>query len=53
VKRAVEAVGWADTALIKAGLTLRGLPAGPTRVALDEPTTTQLDTLRAAVEDLT
>jgi 4-hydroxy-tetrahydrodipicolinate synthase len=53
VKRAVEAVGGADIALIKAGLTLRGLPAGPTRVALDEPTTTQLDTLRAAVEDLT
>jgi hypothetical protein len=39
--------------LIKAGLALRGLPAGPARVALDEPSPTQLDTLRAAIEDVT
>ena len=53
VKRAVEAVGGADIALIKAGLALRGLPAGPARVALDPPSPAQLDTLRAAVEELT
>jgi 4-hydroxy-tetrahydrodipicolinate synthase len=53
VKRAVEAVGGADIALIKAGLTLRGLPAGPVRVALDQPSPSQLDTLRSAIEDLT
>ncbi len=53
VKQAVDAVGGADIALLKAGLALQGLPAGPTRVALDEPTPAQLETLRAAVQDLT
>lgn len=53
VKRAVEAVAGADVALIKAGLALRGLPAGPPRVALDPPSPAQLDTLRAAIEELT
>lgn len=52
VKRAVEAVGGADIGLIKAGLDLQGVPAGPPRVALDPPSTAQLDTLRAAVEEL-
>jgi 4-hydroxy-tetrahydrodipicolinate synthase len=53
VKRAVEAVAGADIALIKAGLALRGLPAGPPRVALDPPSPAQLDTLRTAIEELT
>jgi len=52
VKQAVDAVNGADIALLKAGLTLQGLPAGPTRVALDEPTPAQLETLRIAVRDL-
>jgi 4-hydroxy-tetrahydrodipicolinate synthase len=49
----VEAVAGADIALIKAGLALRGLPAGPPRVALDPPSPAQLDTLRHAIEELT
>jgi 4-hydroxy-tetrahydrodipicolinate synthase len=53
VKQAVEALGGADIALIKAGLSLQGLPAGPTRVALDTPTPAQLETLRTAVQGLT
>ena len=53
VKRAVDAVAGADIALIKAGLGLQGLPAGPPRVALDPPSPAQLDTLRAAIEELT
>ena len=53
ITRAVDAVGGADIALLKAGLSLQGLPAGPTRVALDQPTPAQLETLRAAVQDLT
>ena len=53
VKRAVEAVAGADIALIKARLALQGLPAGPPRVALDPPSPAQLDTLRAAIEELT
>jgi len=53
VKQAVDAVNGADIALLKAGLSLQGLPAGPTRVALDQPTPAQLDTLRTAVRDLT
>ena len=53
VKQAVDAVNGADIALIKAGLSLQGLPAGPTRVALDQPTPAQLETLRTAVQDLT
>jgi dihydrodipicolinate synthase/N-acetylneuraminate lyase len=53
VKRAVGAVAGADIALIKAGLTLRGPPSGPVRVALDQPSRSQLDTLRSAIEDLT
>ena len=53
VKQAVDALNGADIALIKAGLSLQGLPAGPTRVALDQPTPAQLETLRTAVHDLT
>jgi 4-hydroxy-tetrahydrodipicolinate synthase len=53
IKQAVDAVGGADIALLKAGLSLQGLPAGPTRVALDQPTSVQLETLRTAVQDLT
>jgi 4-hydroxy-tetrahydrodipicolinate synthase len=53
INQAVEAVSGADIALLKAGLALQGLPAGPPRVALDEPTPTQLETLRTAVQDLT
>jgi 4-hydroxy-tetrahydrodipicolinate synthase len=53
IKQAVDAVNGADIALIKAGLSLQGLPAGPTRVALDQPTPAQLETLRTAVRDLT
>jgi 4-hydroxy-tetrahydrodipicolinate synthase len=53
VKQAVAAVNGADIALLKAGLSLQGLPAGPTRVALDQPTPAQLETLRTAIQDLT
>ena len=35
--------------LIKAALALRGLPAGPTRVALDPPTPVQREAIAAAV----
>jgi 4-hydroxy-tetrahydrodipicolinate synthase len=51
IKQAIDAVG-GSIALLKAGLALRGLPAGPTRVALDPPTADRLATLRAAVADL-
>ena len=40
-------------ALLKAGLSLQGLPAGPTRVAIDQPTPAQLETMRTAIQDLT
>jgi 4-hydroxy-tetrahydrodipicolinate synthase len=53
VKQAVDAVNGADVALLKAGLSLQGLPAGPIRVALDQPTPAQLETLRTAIQDLT
>ncbi|HVQ51821.1 MAG TPA: hypothetical protein VMS92_17385, partial [Mycobacterium sp.] len=53
VEQAVAATNGADIALLKAGLSLQGLPAGPTRVALDQPTPAQLDILRTAVRDLT
>jgi 4-hydroxy-tetrahydrodipicolinate synthase len=53
IKQAVDAVNGADIALLKAGLSLQGLPGGPTRVALDQPTPAQLETLRTAVRDLT
>jgi 4-hydroxy-tetrahydrodipicolinate synthase len=53
IARAVDAVGGADIALLKAALSLQGLPAGPTRVALDQPTPAQLEALRTAVHDLT
>src|SRR6476646_4728594 len=53
IKQAVDAANGADIALLKAGLSLQGLPAGPTRVALDQPTPAQRETLRAAVRDLT
>ena len=53
IKQAVDAANGADVALLKAALSLQGLPAGPTRVALDEPTPAQLETLRTAVAGLT
>jgi 4-hydroxy-tetrahydrodipicolinate synthase len=48
IEQVVAATG--NLALIKAGLTLRGLPAGPPRVAVDPPTSAQLDALRAVLE---
>ena len=41
IKLAIDAVG-GSIALLKAGLALRGLPAGPTRVALDPATPERL-----------
>jgi len=52
IKTAVEAVG-GDIALIKAGLSMQGLPAGPTRVALDQPSPAQLEALQTALQELT
>lgn len=52
IERAVTAVG-SDIAMLKAGLALRGLPGGPTRVAVDQPAPDRLDELKAAVEELT
>jgi 4-hydroxy-tetrahydrodipicolinate synthase len=52
VARAVDAVG-GDVARIKAALTLQGLPAGPTRVAVDPPSPAQRDAVAAAVAALT
>jgi len=48
VEQVAAATG--DLALIKATLGLRGLPAGPPRVAVDPPTPDQLDALRAAID---
>lgn len=48
VKQVAAALG--NVALIKAALALRGLPAGPPRVAVDPPTSAQLDALRAAID---
>jgi 4-hydroxy-tetrahydrodipicolinate synthase len=53
VKQAVAAADGADIALLKAGLSLQGLPAGPTRVAVDQPTPSQLETMRTAIQELT
>jgi 4-hydroxy-tetrahydrodipicolinate synthase len=53
VKQAVAAANGADIALLKAGLSLQGLPAGPTRVAIDQPTPAQLETMRTAIQELT
>jgi 4-hydroxy-tetrahydrodipicolinate synthase len=53
VKQAVAAANGADIALLKAGLSLQGLPAGPTRVAIDQPTPAQMETMRTAIQDLT
>lgn len=53
ITQAVNAVNGADIALLKAALSLQGLPAGPTRVALDPPTAGQLETLHIAVQELT
>lgn len=52
VEQAVAAVG-GNVALIKTALALRGLPAGPPRVALDPPTPAQLRAIEAAVTHLT
>jgi 4-hydroxy-tetrahydrodipicolinate synthase len=51
IKQAVDAVG-GSIALLKAGLAMRGLPAGPTRVALDDPPADRLDALRTAIAEL-
>ncbi len=53
VKQAVAAANGADIALLKAGLSLQGLPAGPTRVAIDQPSPAQLETMRTAIQELT
>lgn len=50
VEQVAAALG--TVALIKAALALRGLPAGPPRVAVDPPTAAQLDALRAAIHDV-
>jgi 4-hydroxy-tetrahydrodipicolinate synthase len=52
VERAVEAVG-GNVAHMKAALALRGLPAGPPRVALDPPSPAHCAVIAAAVADLT
>jgi 4-hydroxy-tetrahydrodipicolinate synthase len=52
VERAVEAVG-GNVAHTKAALALRGLPAGPPRVALDPPSPAHCAVIAAAVADLT
>jgi 4-hydroxy-tetrahydrodipicolinate synthase len=52
IEQAVAAVG-GNVALIKTALALRGLPAGPPRVALDPPTPAQLQVIEAAVAALT
>jgi 4-hydroxy-tetrahydrodipicolinate synthase len=52
VEQAVAAVG-GNVALIKTALALRGLPAGPPRVALDVPSPAQLQAIEAAVAALT
>ncbi|GAB3794309.1 4-hydroxy-tetrahydrodipicolinate synthase [Humibacter antri] len=46
IDRAVESVGAGDIRLLKASAAMRGLPAGPSRVALDPPTEAQLAALR-------
>ena len=51
VEQAVAAVG-GNVALIKTALALRGLPAGPPRVALDPPTPEQMDAIATAVKEL-
>jgi 4-hydroxy-tetrahydrodipicolinate synthase len=51
VRRAVDAVG-GNIALMKAALALRGLPAGPPRVAVDPPSPDRLAVVRAAVAEL-
>jgi 4-hydroxy-tetrahydrodipicolinate synthase len=53
IEHAVDATAGADIGLLKAALSLQGLPAGPTRVALDQPTPAELETLRIAVDELT
>jgi 4-hydroxy-tetrahydrodipicolinate synthase len=51
VEQAVAAAG-GNVALIKAALALRGVPAGPTRMALDPPSPAQVDAIGAAVRNL-
>jgi 4-hydroxy-tetrahydrodipicolinate synthase len=51
VEQAVAAVG-GNVALIKTALALRGLPAGPPRVALDPPTPAQMDAITTAIKEL-
>ena len=53
VKQAVAAANGADIALLKAGLSVQGLPAGPTRVAIDQPSPAQLEAMRTAIQELT
>jgi 4-hydroxy-tetrahydrodipicolinate synthase len=51
VERAVEAVG-GNVAHMKVALALRGLPSGPPRVALDPPSSEQLERITRAVAEL-
>jgi 4-hydroxy-tetrahydrodipicolinate synthase len=53
VKQAVAATNGADIALLKAGLSVQGLPAGPTRVAIDQPSPAQQEAMRTAIQELT
>jgi len=52
IKLAVDTIGGGSIPLLKAGLALRGLPGGPSRVALDEPSDEQLQALRVAIAEL-
>lgn len=51
IDTAVDAVGAGDIALLKAGVALRGLPAGPTRVATEPPSAQATATLRRLFDD--
>ncbi|GAB3596759.1 dihydrodipicolinate synthase family protein [Microbacterium tumbae] len=49
IDEAVALVGGGDFAMLKAGVGLRGLPAGPLRIAVDPPDDEDLDRLAVAV----
>lgn len=52
IERAVRVVRSGSVAHLKAGLRLRGLPAGPVRVSTDAVTDADLAELRTAVQEL-
>ncbi|GAP53636.1 4-hydroxy-tetrahydrodipicolinate synthase [Arthrobacter sp. Hiyo6] len=49
IDQVVASVGGGDISLLKAGVAMKGLPAGPTRVSLEPPT---LEALAALSEQL-